>query len=128
MSGNQSSQAALQVFIDQKVVFISDGNWLYPLFDLAEFIETHPISLAQALVRDKVVGKAAALLLVRLGAGRIHAALMSELAVEVLTHFKVPHTYDQLVPRIDCQTEALLLEIDDPETAYQLLCKRAGRC
>jgi hypothetical protein len=84
--------------------------------------------MARAMVRDKVIGKAAALLLIRLGTGRVHGELMSELAVQILTHFNIPHTYDQLVPRIDCQTETLLLDVDDPDQAYRILCQRAGRC
>ena len=119
---------SLQVILDQKILFESDGKWLYPLFDLEEFVKTHSLTLTKAFVRDKVIGKAAALLLVRLGAGRIHGEVMSQLAVDTLTDFSVRHSYDLVVPRIECQTEMLLLDIDDPNEAYQLLCRRARRC
>jgi hypothetical protein len=128
MNKLKSGQVSLQVIVDQEVVFESNGKWLYPLFDLEEFIVDHPLPMAQALVRDKVIGKAAALLLIRLGAECLHGELMSELAVETLTRVNILHTYDRLVQRIDCQTEALLSEINDPEQAYQILCTRAGRC
>jgi len=125
MDGNEIS---LQVIIENEVRFESHGKWLYPLFDLEDHLKTHPIPMESALVRDKVIGKGAALLLVRLGAGRVHGKLMSELGEEALTQYILPHTYDQLVPRIDCQTETLLSKVDDPEQAYTILCQRAGRC
>jgi len=128
MPYKKRSETSLQVVIDQKVIFQSNGKWLYPLFDLEEFIAANPIPLSRAFIHDKVIGKAAALLLVRLGAGRIHGEVMSQLARQVLTHNAISHTYDRLVPRIDCQTETLLQEIDDPEIAYQILCERAQRC
>jgi len=128
MPNKKNSETSLQVAIDQKVIFQSYGKWLYPLFDLEEFIADNPIQLSRALIHDKVIGKAAALLLIRLGAGRIHGELMSQLARQVLTYNAISHTYDRLVPSIDCQTETLLQDIDDPEIAYQILCQRAQRC
>ena len=128
MENQETIQISLQVIVDQKVSFESHGKWLYPLFDLEDFLQDHPLPMASALVRDKVIGKAAALLLIRLDAGRVHGELMSELAVETLTEADVPYTYDQWVPRIDCKTETLLAEVDDPEQAYAILCQRAGRC
>ena len=128
MAELESMHAALQVFIGQEIIFKSDGKWLYPLFDLEDFIRAQNISMARAFIHDKVVGKAAALLMVRLGAGKVHGELMSQLAHQTLTHFQVPHSYDRLVPRIDCQTESLLLDVNDPQAAYQILCQRAQRC
>ena len=66
--------------------------------------------------------------MLHLGAGRVHGDVMSEIADDTLSRAGTPHTYDKLVKRIDCQTEEILLEIDDPEAAYNLLCKRANRC
>ena len=88
----------------------------------------HPAEIALADVRDKVIGKAAALLIVRLGVGCVHGDVMSELAVKVFSQSGIPHTFDKLVKRIDCQTEEILLEIDDQDIAFRILCKRANRC
>ena len=128
MGKKDNAQISLQVVVDEQVVFESDGRWLYPLFDLENYLQNNPIPMGSALVRDKVIGKAAALLLIRIGTGQVHGELMSELAVQVLTHFNIPHTHDRLVSRIDCQTETLLLDVDDPDQAYRILCQRAGRC
>ena len=128
MKNQEKAQISLQVIVDKEVRFESNGKWLYPLFDLEDFLKDHPLPMARALVRDKVIGKAAALLLIRLGAERVHGELMSELAVETLSHSNISFSYDDKVPRIACQTETLLAEIDDPQQAFEILCQRAGRC
>ena len=128
MNSALPDNVSLQVFLEGQVIFQSSGTWLYPLFDLEDYLRDHPQETAKIFISDKVVGKAAALMMIRLAVGRVHGELMSELAVDVFSKHHVPHTYDVLVPRIDCQTEAILLEIDDPEEAYQILCKRANRC
>lgn len=119
---------SLQVFLDEQVIFQSSGTWLYPLFDFEDFLQDHPLETARIFIRDKVVGKAAALMMLHMAIGRVHGGLMSELAVEFFSRNHIPYSYDKLVPRIDCKTEAILLEIDDPSEAYRILCKRANRC
>ena len=128
MNEDSKGQISLQVTIDRQVVFESSGKWLYPLFDLEDFLKSNPLPMKDALVQDKVIGKAAALLMIRLGAGKIHGNLMSELADQALTHAQIPHTCERLVPQIECRTEEVLKRISDPEAAYRILCKRAKRC
>lgn len=118
---------SLTVFVGDQVIFQSDGKWLYPLFDLEDHLKSHPYDMKQTYIHDKVVGKAAALLMVRLGVGQVHGVLMSDLASQVFETWGVPYSYDQRVERIDCQTEAILQEISDPEIAYNILCARAKR-
>ncbi len=119
---------SMQVLLDDQVLFSSTGKWLYPLFDLEDYLQEHPGLLKNATVWDKVIGKAAALLILRMGGSRIHGVLMSELAAKLLDKAGVAHSFDTLVPQIDCQTEELLKDIVDPDEAYDILCKRAGRC
>lgn len=121
-------EASLIVLMDGEIIFQSFGKWLYPLFDFELFLKDHPIDMGRAVIHDKVIGKAAAMLMVRLGAGSVHGELVSDLAIQVFDHWELPYTFDQRVERIDCQTEALLLGEDNVEQAYQILCKRAKRC
>lgn len=123
-----SSHVSLLVLIEDQVVFQSDGKWLYPLFDLEDFHQSHPFDMGRASVIDKIVGKAAALLLLRLGVGHVHGKLISDLAIKVFDYWELPFTFDQRVERIDCQTEALLFDVENIEEAYQILCARAKRC
>ena len=76
------------------------------------------------LVKDKIIGRAAALLLVRLNVGRIEAQTISRLGLDVLEYYSLPYTYQQLVERIGCQTEYLLQSDLDPQKAYQLIKER----
>lgn len=128
MDSESTKNISLQVIFNGEVIFQSYRHWLFPLFDLEDYLEEHPIDIALAEVHDKVIGKAAALLILRLGAGSVHGDLMSELADAVLRQAGIPHTFDKLVKRIDCQTEEILLEIDNPDAAHSILCKRANRC
>jgi zinc transport system ATP-binding protein len=119
---------SLIVFVEGLVVFQSYGNWLYPLFDLEEYMIKHPIDMTCADLYDKVVGKAAALLMIRLGVSKVHGVLMSKLAMNTFEHCSIPYSFDQAVDQIKCQTELILATINDPDEAYQILCKRAHRC
>ena len=117
----------LEVYQDKCLIFSSTGKWLYPLFDLEDFLKDKNLEPHRLLVRDKIVGKAAALLLVRLKIERLRAGLLSELAKSVLERYKVHYKYGQLVERVLCKTEELLRDIDEPLAAYALLRERAGR-
>ena len=123
-----TTSPSMQVLLDDEILFSSNGKWLYPLFDLEDYLKDHPELLRKATIWDKVIGKAAALLILRLGGNRVHGVLMSELGAEVLEKAGVAHSFDTLVPRIDCQTEEILKDIVDPDEAYEILCQRAGRC
>lgn len=116
---------SLEVTHKDTLIFHSDGKWLYPLFDLERFLMANTYNPAELRIHDKIIGRAAALLLVRIGVGYVWAELMSDLGHTALEHFGIPHTYDALVPRIDCQTEGLLAEELDVEKAYRVLKARA---
>lgn len=128
MPFDKSSNVSLQVSIEGKVIFESDGKWLHPLFDLKEFLDSEEFSLDNAEICDKVIGKAAALIFVYLGARHVHGSVMSDLAIQVFTNAEIDYSYDQRVDRIACKTEALLFNINDPGEAYQFICIMAKRC
>ena len=108
-------------------IFTSHGNWLYPLLELEAYLADHPIQPAQLLLQDKIIGKAAALLIHRLGFRTVKAGVLSRLAEVVLQRYEIAYSYEQLVERIRCQTEELLAQVEDPEEAYRLVKVRAGR-
>jgi hypothetical protein len=128
MTQNIHSESSLQVFVDNQIVYENDGRWLLPLFDLEEFLISQPLPINQALVRDKIIGKAAALLLIRLGVGHVHGKIMSELGHLALSQANLPHSYDRWVEQIDCKTEEILRAVDEPNEAYKILCQLAQRC
>lgn len=117
-----------RVIENGKVLFQSEEHWLIPWFDFETYILDNPTDLSKAIVHDKVIGKAAAMLMIRSGIGSLHAGVMSELAREFLEQNAIPYTYQTLVDRIECKTEEILRDVSDPEAAYQILYKRAQRC
>jgi len=117
----------LEVYLGEELIFRSDGKWLYPLFELEEFLAGADLEAAQLTVKDKIVGRAAALLEIRLGVGRVVAGIMSELGRRALERHNVEYEYGTLVERILCRTEELLGDEYDPERAYEMLKARADR-
>jgi hypothetical protein len=91
------------------------------LFELEDYLANRAIEPDNLILQDKIIGKAAALLIHRLGFRTVKAGILSRLGEAVL------HRYEQLVERIHCQTEELLATVEDPEEAYQLVKARAGR-
>jgi hypothetical protein len=117
----------LIVFCNGTPIFTSCGKWLYPLLELEAYLADHPIEPAQLTLQDKIIGKAAALLIHRLGFHTVKAGVLSRLGEAVLQRHGIVYTYEQLVERIHCQTEELLATVEDPEEAYQLVKARAAQ-
>ena len=122
-----STEVTLRAFHGESEVFSSTGKWLHPLFELEEFLRTSPFHPGSIRVEDKIVGKAAALLLVRLGIRRVKAGILSRLGREVLKRHGVEFSSAEAVERIECRTESILEAVEDPEQAYRVLAVRAGR-
>ena len=127
MTKTEGKETALTVFHNGTPIFTSDGNWLHPLFELEDYLAAHPIQPENLILQDKIIGKAAAFLIHRLGFRTVKAGLLSRLGEAVLQRHGMAYTYEQLVERIHCQTEELLATVEDPEAAYQLMKVRAGR-
>ena len=77
---------------------------------------------------DQIVGKAAALLYVRMGVTEVYAQVVSEPARQVLADHGILLRYDKLVPWIInrrgdgmCPMEQTVLQISDPEKALAAL-------
>jgi hypothetical protein len=127
LNAPETTEVTLRAFHGKREVFSSTGKWLHPLFELEEFLRSSSHSSRLLRVEDKIVGKAAALLLVRLGIRNVKAGVMSELGRDVLERYQVLYSAAETVARIDCQTEILLAEVEDPEQAYRIVAARAGR-
>lgn len=93
---------------------------------LVEAVETLGFErLRGCIVVDRVVGRAAALVSVHMEASEVHAVLMSWGAEKVLRRFGVPYSFLVETDHIRgmdgelCPFEREVLEIEDPEEAYQ---------
>ena len=111
----------LEFIIDGRVLFASSARWLHPLFELEQFLGTREVDLQRAEIRDKIIGRGSAFLIIRMGIRRIHAGVLSRLGKEVLDRAGATCTWESLVDKIQCRTEDLLRETTDPEEAYRVL-------
>lgn len=87
-----------------------------------------PSKLEDALVVDKVVGKAAAMLMVVAKVKHIYTPIISEQALEYLKHQNIEFEYDSTVAYISnveknglCPMEETVKNTDDAYQGYQLL-------
>ena len=101
--------------------------------NLIWLLDNEPERLQGARVADKVVGKAAAMMLVRGGTLEVYAEIISEPALEVLKAHKVLCLYNELVPHIInrdktgvCPMEEAVMEVQDITAAYNILIKKTG--
>ena len=116
---------SLEVYDGDTRVFVCDGRWLHPLFDLERFLARVELRPARLRVSDRIVGKAAAMILVHFGVGAVYGDTMSRLAARFLASRNVRHEHRVLVDEIACRTEALLRDEGDPARAYDLILQRA---
>lgn len=122
-----SRTITLKVVEKDVIIFESDKHWIHPLLDLDAFVSQNNLDISNAEIYDKITGKAAALLMLRFGVKVIHTHIISKLACEVFDQNSITYSYTTLVERIDCKTEALLHEINDPEEAYRMLVELASQ-
>ena len=118
---------SLILYHNNQQIFTSDEHWLYPLFEVEAFLKQSVIPAAELFLRDKIAGKAAAALIVRLGIRNCHIDLLSERAVPVFEQHGVKFTFDQMVDHIQCRTEDLITDKMSMEDTYLFLRKRAGK-
>lgn len=95
---------------------------------IMEQLKSEPHFFENAILADKVVGKAAAFLAVYSKVSGIYAKTVSAPALSVLNEYKIPCEYETLVARIEnrtktglCPMESLCMNISAPEDAYLAL-------
>ena len=105
-------------------LFSSSGRWLHPLFELEAFLTAHPISASELFLRDRVIGTAAAFLILRLGIREVESDIASRRALELLRDSGVAVEAKTCIEAIGCLTEQLLKDETNSDAAYQMLCER----
>ena len=103
-------------------VFTSQERGVKPLLFL---LKEKKEFLKGASVADKVIGKAAALLMVLGEIKEVHTLIISEPAVKVFEKHNIPCFYDKKVDRIVnrtgdglCPMETLCLDVENPQEAF----------
>lgn len=106
-----------------KEVFTSSDRGVKPLLHL---LENEKDFLKGASVADKVIGKAAALLMVLGGIKEVHTNVISEPAAEVFEKHNITFFFDKKVERIInrkgdglCPMETLCMDVEEPSEAFE---------
>lgn len=116
------------------LVIVNGGGVLtYNEHGIKTLLSLQTGSLTGAFVADKIVGKAAAMMLVRGGAIEVYAEVISRPALEVFKKHKIICLYGTVVPNIInrektglCPMEEAVLAVDDIKKAYGILMQKTG--
>ena len=116
---------ATLVAVSNSEIYFSHDRGVSPILNL---IDTNPQFFRGASVADKVIGKAAAMLLSKYGVAEIHAVLVSERALDYLKGKPTKITYDTAVDHIInrdktdmCPMEKCVLNTDNEDEAEALI-------
>jgi hypothetical protein len=110
-------------------LYCNGGKWLYPLFDLLDLLsgaagDEERATLAshgELFLRDRVIGRAAAFLILRAGIRVAYADLVSDGAAGVFDAAGATVGWGERIPAIGCATESLLADVADGEVAWEIL-------
>ena len=115
------------LMMDGKIIKTSHKKGIIPLM---EMIRDNRELMQGAVIADKVIGKAAALLAVAYKVKQIYTEILSQQAKEVLDQYSVFYQYGKYVDYIQnrsksgqCPMEKLTKDTNDPKTAYSLILK-----
>lgn len=117
----RSSCAAMR----EDMTYTSDKKGIAPILDP---LKETPSFFEGAYVADKVIGKSAAILLVKAKIRELYAVVISDYAAELLERHQIPFSYGTRVPFISnrtgtgmCAMEQSVLGTDDIEAGYEIL-------
>ncbi len=121
-----NSENNLMVFRGDELVFSSSGRGIAPLIEAIDTIGRE--NLIGVTTVDRVVGKAAALLNLYMGAVEVHAGVISSGAKALLSGHGVQYQFleeTDVVKAKDgvvfCPFEKLVWDVSDPEEAHALI-------
>ncbi len=121
---------------DYSIVMVRDGMMIYAskshgIGGILQAIEELNHRIKGASVADRVIGKAAALLLAYSKVKDAYAIVISRSGLETLRSHGIQVEYENLVPKIldrsgrgICPFEKITLEIDSPRLGFEFLRRR----
>ncbi len=118
------SDNTLNVYKEDKLIFISTKDRLLPLMD---YVDEYANKHRQIVVFDKLTGNAAALLCIKAHCREVYSPLGSQLAEKTLNRYGIAYHFNKIVPFIQqanrkdmCPMEKLSIG-KEPEEFYQAL-------
>lgn len=114
----KSGKISCVVIREDKIIHRADGRGVSPLLNL---YENEPDKLKNAFVVDKIIGKAAAMLLVLGGASQVYGEVMSVAARTYLTEHDIDVSYGRCIDVVTardgngiCPIEKSVMDTDNP--------------
>mgnify|MGYP003556285840 CR=1 FL=1 len=112
-------------------IVTSDDRGVFPLINL---LEEDQLQLQDSIIADKVIGKAAALLMIYGGVKEVYSPVISTPAIKVFYSHNVNIYYDKEVERIInrkgdglCPMETLCIDIDNPSDAFDIISRKRNK-
>jgi len=119
-----TSSDTLRVYEGDQLIFFSNKDRLLPLL---EYIDRFTPHHQQVIIFDKIMGNAAALLLIKAGCQEVYSPLGSQLAVKTLDKYGIKYYFTEIVPYIQkpggedmCPMEKLSIG-KEPEGFYEVI-------
>ena len=121
----------LLILKDGKFLYSSKKDGMAPLLEAIDRLGLR--RLKKSVVADKIVGKAAALLISYFKASEVYTRLLSRSAIKVLEKHGIKYASERAVDNIRnkedtgiCPFEKFVLEIEDPQEGYKKLKQICG--
>lgn len=116
----------LIILKDGCTIFTSTKDGMLPLLEAIDSVGLH--ELRDSVVIDKIVGKAAALLMCYFNAGEAHCEVSSLRAQTVLDRQGIKFHSEKVIPEIRdktgtdiCPFEKTVIDVEEPEIGYKRL-------
>jgi len=119
-------ESNLLILKDCEIIYSSKEDGMAPLLEAIERLGLE--KLVNSTVVDKIVGKAAALLIAYFKAEEVYTKLLSRSAIEVLKAHGISYAAQRVIDYIRskddkgvCPFEKMVLKIEDPQEGYKKL-------
>ena len=120
-----AEEATFVVIRNNQIIYHDKGNGVRPIMKV---LDSNPEILKNAIIVDKIIGKAAAMMLSMGKSVRVHGNLMSQAAAEYLERKGIEHSYERCINVISnrtgdgiCPLERAVADIEDEQEAYNKL-------
>ncbi|ANF33899.1 MULTISPECIES: DUF1893 domain-containing protein [Borrelia] len=114
----------LKLFKEHRILYSNMERGLKPLLEVDNFINKYIQNKEGLEIYDKVVGKAAAVIIYNIGLQNVQAGVISQPAKDFLESRGIRVTFKRLVEKINDKTENLIESLENPEEVYKYLIKR----
>ncbi|AHH04980.1 hypothetical protein BmHG_00438 [Borrelia miyamotoi] len=114
----------LRLLKEHRILYSNMERGLKPLLEVDNFINKYIQNKEGLEIYDKVVGKAAAVIIYNIGLQNVHASVISQSAKDFLESKGIKVSFKRLVDKINDKTENLIESLENPEEVYKYLIKR----